>query len=135
MSRIFFQIKKKWHVDGKVLLITTIFLQWECCKKKIVQHLGSNERAPYKLIGALQENNVFLIGKIVQNVPQMAHVLFDKGVILDKLFSTRTFWLGIFGGIFDWFFWLVFFIVFFNSQQYFDGNYTWFNLLLLLLLF
>jgi len=47
----------------------------------------------------------------------MAHVLFDKGVILDKLFSTQPFSLGLFGGLFDWFF-----TIFFTSQQYFDDN-------------
>jgi hypothetical protein len=45
------------------------------------------------------------------------------GPILNKSFLTWPFSLGLFGGIFGWFFLLDFLIVFFISQQYFDNNY------------
>jgi hypothetical protein len=53
-------------------------------------------------VDTLRKQGVF-IGKIGQKVPQMAHVWFDQGAIMDKLFWTQPFWHGLFGGLFGWF--------------------------------
>ncbi len=69
LSNLFFSNKKKVTCWWGSSIDNYNFFKMGMLQKTFVQHLGSNEKAPCELFGALQENKVFLTGKISQNVP------------------------------------------------------------------